>query len=152
MAAASLICTDPQVTLELPWWPTEITETASGWNVEELDRPGQTALAVLSTRTARTFSIGFTLRHTDYTWSIKGMLADLRKLSRARKPSTLVLGQQSLGLFRLEPPQITVIESAVDGSPSVADVSLTLVAASDAEVNVGPIKFSGRARNMARRA
>jgi len=152
MAGAVLRCTNPAVELVLPWWPTDITHTMGAWNVEELERPGRESLAVPSTRTAAEYSLGFTLRNDDHTVSVAGYLEQLRLLARARKPSTLVLGEQTLGLFRLDPPQITVIESAADGSPSVVDVTLTLKAASDAEVKVGPVKrVSGRGRNMARR-
>ena len=76
----------------------------------------------------------------------------LQKIAASKKPTQLILGGQVLGLFRLDPPGLTVIEFATDGSPSVVDVSLTLKAATDAQINVGLIRpIRGRLKGAARK-
>lgn len=137
---ARLRCTNPKITLRLPWWPTDVGMTLGGWNRSELERPGKGPLSLPSSRISDDVTMGFTLRNADHRQTIAGMVQDLRKLARARKPSQLLLGDTDYGLFTLDPPQVTVLEFANDGSPSVADVSLTLKRASDATINVGLAK------------
>lgn len=151
MSGAVLRCTKPKIELLLPWWPSDVTATYAGWNVDELARPGREPLEVASTQTLDEYTVGFTLRREDHRTPIAEYLNDLRALAASRKPSTLTLGEQSLGLFRLEPPQATILQWATNGKPSVADVQLTLKRASDATVRVGLVKrVKGRAKNMRR--
>lgn len=148
-----LRCTDPDITLKLPWWPTEVSRTLPAWNVTELERPGRRALAVPTTRTSEEFSMGFTLRNVDYRESVADLLDDLERLAAAKNPAQLLFGDQVAGLFRLDPPQVVIIAWSAESQPSVADVSLTLKRASDAQINVGLVKrIKGRGRNMARTA
>ena len=147
-----LRCTRPARSLVLPWWPTDFSQVMGGWSFAEQERPGDTPLALPSARTPAEVTMGFTLRQADYRASVAGLLADLKVLAGAEAPCTLMMGAASWGLFRLEPPQVTVVEWAADGSdtPSVCDVSLVLKRASDASVNVGPVRVRGRGRGMAR--
>jgi len=97
--------------------------------------------------------LGFTLRNVDYRESVADLLNDLETLAAAKNPVQLLFGDQVAGLYRLDPPQVVIIEWSTESQPSVADVSLTLKRASDAQINVGLVKrIKGRARNMARTA
>ena len=137
-----LRCTKPARSLTLPWWPTDLAQVMGGWQFAEQERPGDTPLSLPASRTAAEVTMGFTLRQPEYRASIAGLLADLEALSRSKTPSTLMMGAASWGLFRLDPPQVTVVEWADDGTdaPSVVDVSLVLRRASDATINTGPVK------------
>lgn len=138
---ARLRCAALNVTLRLPFWPQEQTHVLSGWNVASLERSGRASYDRPSTRTTEERTLGFVLRNEDYRASIAPMLADLVAITASAAPVQLLLGDTDTGLWRLDPPpQITVTASADDGSASVADVSLTLRRASDAVVNVGPVK------------
>lgn len=136
----------------LPWWPQDVARTMGAWNYADLERPGKDALSLPSTRTADEYSIGFVLRQQDHTASVGDRVEHLQKIAASKKPSQLILGGQVLGLFRLDPPSLTVIEFATDGSPSVVDVALTLKAATDAQINVGLIRpIRGRLKGAARK-
>lgn len=136
----------------LPWWPTDVTRTLGGWNVSELERPGNASLALPSTRIPEEYTLGFVLRERDHRASVAQRIDHLQRIAASTKPSLLVLADRVVGLFRMEPPSLTVIEFAADGSPSVVDVQLTLRAASDAQINVGLIRpIKGRMKNAARR-
>ena len=146
-----LRCAALDVSLILPWWPAEVSGTYSGWNVNTLDRPGRTPLEVPSSRTVEEMALGFTLRKQDYTESISGRLTQLRRIAAQNAPVQLLMGDRDTGLWRMEPPTITELAWAADGSPSVADVDLVLKRASDAIVKVGPIKrIRGRATGVSR--
>ena len=136
----------------LPWWPSDVTSTQSGWNYSELERPGMDSLALPSTRTGVEYTLGFVLRQQDHRAGVGDRVDHLQRIAASTKPSQLILGDRVLGLFRLEPPSLTVIEFATDGSPSVVDVQLTLKAASDAQITVGLIRpIKGRLKNAARK-
>ena len=148
---ARLRCTDPKVTLRLPWWPTDVGMTLAGWNRQELERPGKRPVSLPSSRVGDEVTMGFTLRSRDHRESVGDLLADLRRLSNAKNPSQLLLGDADYGLFTIDPPQVTVLEFAADGSPSVVDVSLVLKRASDATINVGLAKrIRGTATGVSR--
>ena len=134
---ARLRCTNPKVTLRLPWWPTDVGMTLGGWNRSELERPGKTSLSLPSSRVSDEVTMGFTLRNVDHRESVADLLEELRRLTRAKNPSQLLLGDADYGLFTIEPPQVTILEWADEGTPSVVDVSMTLKRASDATINVG---------------
>ncbi len=135
-----LRCAAADTTLMLPVWPTDSTETMAGWESSTLPRPGREPLEVPTDETLAERSLGFTLRNDDYAASIRDMLQALRTISRTKTPVQLVFEQRDTGLWRMLPPLVTEMEWADDGSPSVADVSVTLRRATEATVNVGPIK------------
>ena len=147
-----LRCAPLGVSLTLPVWPEDSSVTLPAWTVATLDRPGRDPLALPATRTTEERALGFTLRHFDYRRSVEPMLRDLRRIARAKAACQLVMGASDLGLWRLDPPQITEVEWADDGTPSVVDVDLTLKAASDAQITVGLIRpIKGRLKNAARK-
>ena len=139
-----LRCAAADTTLMLPVWPTDSTETMPGWTYSTLDRPGREPLEVPTYETLAERSLGFTLRRDDYAASITGLLVKLRTISKAKTPVQLVFdggnGARDTGLWRMDPPLVTEMEYADDGSPSVADVSVVLRRATEATVNVGPVK------------
>ncbi len=147
-----LRCAALNVTLRLPFWPTDSTHTPSGRNVASLDRNGQAPLDVPTTRSTAERSLGFTLRNEDYHATVQPLIADLERIAATVWPVQLLMGDHDTGLWRLEAPQITEIARADDGTPSVVDVSLVLKRASDAIVRTGPVKrVKGRGRGMAKR-
>jgi len=149
---AQLRCVPLKIYLDLPWWPTDVSRTLSVRNVSELERADKRPLAVPTSLTPDDYSIGYTLRHSDYRTPVAGHLNDLETIARSKTPVQLLLADQTEGLFRIESASVTVLEFAANGKPSVADVSLTLKRASDAQVKVGLIKrIKGRGKNMARR-
>lgn len=149
---ARLRCAALDITLIMPWWPTDVSRTLSSRNVSELERADKRALAVPTSLTADDYSIGYTLREKDYRESVADHIADLEKIARSKSPVQLLLADQSEGLFRIEAPALTILEFADSGQPSVVDVSLTLKRASDATVNVGLIKrVKGRGKGFAKK-
>ena len=149
---AQLRCVPLKIYLDLPWWPTDVARTLSVRNVSELERADKRPLSVPTSLTPDDYSIGYTLRHSDYRTPVAGHLNDLETISRSKTPVQLLLADQTEGLFRIESASVTVLEFATNGKPSVADVSLTLKRASDAQVKVGLIKrIKGRGNNMAKR-
>lgn len=140
------------VTLTLPVWPQDSTEVMSAWSVSSLDRVGDVPLDVPTYLTTGERSLGFTLRHEDYRQSVSDLLATLRDIAARKSPVQLVMGDTDTGLWRMDAPQITELERAADGSPSVADVSLVLKRATSAQINVGPVKkIKGGGSGFARR-
>jgi hypothetical protein len=148
---ARLRCVALNITLELPWWPTEITRSLSVRTVGELDRPDALPLAVPSGLTPDDYSVGYMLRQDDWREPVGAHIRDLERIAASKKPVQLLLADQSEGLFRVESATVTALEFAESGQVSVADVSLTLKRASDAVVNVGLVKrIKGRATNLRR--
>lgn len=146
----------------LPVWPSDVSMNLRGWATTDLDRPGRSPLTVQTGQVPDDIQMGYTARAVDvaalqtggpvdFRASVQRHLDDLQALSVSRKPCQVVMRDRVLGLFRMEPPSVTVTDWAADGSPSVADVSLTLKRASDASVNVGLVKIRGKGRGMARR-
>lgn len=146
-----LRCAALDITLRLPVWPQDVSITLPGWNVTPLERNGRPAYDLPTTVTTEERSLGFTLRNEDYYESVQPMIQQLRAMSAAKfAPVQLLMGDHDTGLWRLEPPQVTVIDHADDGTPSVVDVSLVLKRASEAIVRVGPVKrVKGRGRGFA---
>lgn len=138
--------------LELPVWPDDDSNTLPAWNRTSLERPGRRAVDVPSTRTTEERSLGFTLRNEDYRQSVAPMLETLRKMSNSQYPVQLLMGQTGTGLWSMDAPQVTNVNYAADGTPSVVDVSVVLKRASDAVVKVGPVKrVKGRGKNLSKR-
>ena len=149
---ARLRCAALDVTLTLPWWPTDVSRTLSARNVSELERPNKRPLAVPTSLTTDDYSIGYTAREKDFRDHVGAHINDLEKIARTKSPVQLLLADQAEGLFRLEAPSVTILEWAATGKPSVVDVSLTLKRASDATVNVGLVKrIKGRGKGYAKK-
>lgn len=155
---AALRCVPLKITVILPWWPTDVSRTLSSRNVSELERADKRPLAVPTSLTADDYSIGYTLRTSDFRKandgeiSVTQHIADLETLARSKTPVQLLFSDNVEGLFRLEAPSLTILEWTAGGKPSVVDISLTLKRASDATVRVGLIKrVKGRAKNMAKK-
>lgn len=155
---ARLVCVPLKITVVLEWWPSDVTRTLSSRNVSELERADKRALAVPTSLTTDSYTLGYTMRTTDHRRANAGgidvtqHLRDLETLSRSKYPVQLMLGRNAEGMFRLEAPSVTILEFADNGRPSVVDVQLTLLRASDAEVNVGLIKrVKGRGKGFAKK-
>lgn len=141
------------VTLELPWWPTDVTNTLGVRQVAELERPGRQALAVPAGLSGDSWSIGYLARHRDLSMSINAHRRLLATLAASRKPVQLVFGDMVEGLFRFDSEPSCVIVTWTDtGEPASMDVSIALRAASSAQVRTGPAAaVRGALRKAARK-
>jgi hypothetical protein len=128
-------------TVVLPWWPDEIASANLAGVYEEQLRPGRTPLLLRSGDPLPEVRIGCIVSTTsaDERGSVSTVLDGLRKMSLAKKPVDLKLASRS-STYRITDLGITELDWDVDGNPSSAEVSLTLLSASDAAVPVGPIK------------
>lgn len=162
---ARLVCVPLKITVVLEWWPTDVTRTLSSRNVFELERADKRALSVPTSLTTDSYTLGYTMRTDDFkrsAWSgatprahgtgVGEHINDLETIAKSKHPVQLLLGKNVEGMFRLEAPTITILEWTKDGRPSVVDVQLTLMRASDAQVNVGLIKrVKGRGKGFAKK-
>lgn len=146
--------TSPQLgTVVLPWWPDEIAWGNMANTYDEQERPGRTPLLLRSGAGLEELRVGTVVRPrdlegsgdvgtsggTDISPTISTMLDTLRAMSRARQPITVAIAGRS-ALYRITDLGLTELEWSATGHPLVAEVSLTLKAASEAAVPVGPIK------------
>ncbi len=130
----------------LPWWPDEIATSNLASVYEEQTRPGRTPLLLRSGDSLPELRIGCIVSTTDLGQdeNVAEVLDALRKLARARKPLTVKVASRG-GSYRMTDLGITELEwDAKTGQPSSAEVSITLIEASDAVVPVGPIKKKPR--------
>ena len=89
-------------------------------NVSELERADKRPLSVPTSLTPDDYSIGYTLRHSDYRTPVAGHLNDLEQISRSKTPVQLLLADQTEGLFRIESASWRCWSSPPTGKPSVA--------------------------------
>ena len=150
---ARLISTALDLTLELPWWPTDVTNTLGVRQVAELERPGKQSLAVPAGLSGDAWSIGYLARHKDLRISIDTHRKRLARLAKSKKPVQLVFGDMVEGLFRFDSEPSCVIVTWTDaGEPASMDVSIALRAASQATVRTGPVAVvKGALRKAARK-
>ena len=126
--------------LVLPWWPSEVE--SSGWapNYAETERPGRAPLLKRSDDPLPSLRIAFTLRAADVTVSIQDTLQLVQVYAAAKPIVQLMLGQSDRGHWRITDAGANEVDWAANGEPSIADVAISLRAASDASIPVGPIK------------
>lgn len=124
----------------LPWWPDEVSASNLAGIYDEQARPGRTPLLLRSGDPLPEVRIGciVSTQSADKRGSVTNVLDGLRRLALASKPVDLKVASRA-GEYRITDLGITELEWDVDGQPSSAEVSLTLVSASDAAVPVGPI-------------
>ena len=127
-------------TVVLPWWPDEIASSALAGVYETQDRPGRTPLLLRSGDPLPELRIGciVTTQNTGAAGNVATVLNGLRRLALAKKPLAVKLASRS-AQYRMTDLGITELDWDTDGEPSSAEVSLTLTAASDAVVPVGPV-------------
>lgn len=143
-------------TVVLPWWPEEITWGGMAATYDEQERPGRKPLLLRTGAGLEELRIGTVVRPRDLAGSgtvgaagedmspsISSILDALRAMSVARQPITVAIAGRS-ALYRMTDLGITELEWSSSGSPLVAELSLTLKAASEAAIPVGPIKRPGR--------
>lgn len=128
-------------TVVLPWWPDEIASANLAGVYEEQARPGRTPLLLRSGDPLPELRIGCIVSTTsaDRPGSVATVIAGLRRLALAKKPVDVKLASRSAS-YRITDLGITELDWDTTGEPSSAEVSLTLLSASDAAVPVGPIK------------
>jgi hypothetical protein len=128
-------------TVVLPWWPDEIASGNLAGVYEEQARPGRAPLLLRSGDPLPELRIGCIVSTTsaDAAGNVGQVVAGLRRLALAKKPVDVKLASRS-GQYRITDLGITELDWDSNGEPSSAEVSLTLLSASDAAVPVGPIK------------
>ena len=130
-------------TVVLPWWPDEIALSNYASVYETQARPGRTPLLLRSGDSLPELRIGClvstTTAEVGRVGNVSTVLAALRRMASAPKPLTVKVASRS-GRYRLTDLGITELDWDTDGQPISAEVSITLISASDAAVPIGPIK------------
>jgi hypothetical protein len=128
-------------TVVLPWWPDEVAESNLAGIYEEQLRPGRRPLFLRSGDPLPELRIGCIVSTTsaEGPGNVATVLQGLRRMAVAKKPVTARLASRS-ARYRVSDLGITELDWDPKGEPTSAEVSLALVAASDAAVPVGPIK------------
>lgn len=128
-------------TVVLPWWPDEIAGANLAGIYEEQLRPGRRPLFLRQGDPLPELRIGCVVSTTaaERPGNVNNVLAALRRMAVAAKPVTVKLASRS-ARYRVTDLGITELDWDNRGRPSSAEVSLTLISASDAAVPVGPIK------------
>ena len=129
----------------LPWWPDEIAGSNLAGIYETQDRPGRTPLLMRSGDPLGELRIGCIVatNNPEQPGNVAQVLGALRRMALARKPVTVKLASRS-ARYRITDLGITELDWDTTGEPSQAEVSITMTAASDAVVPVGPIKRKPR--------
>lgn len=139
------LTTDRIGSIVLPWWPDEIAWANMTATYAEQERPGRAPLLLRQGVGLEELRIGTVIRPADVEGAgstgvaVSQILDTLRLMSRAVAPCTASIAGRS-GSYRITDLGIVELEWGADGHPIVAEVSMTLVRASDAAVPVGPIK------------
>jgi hypothetical protein len=125
----------------LPWWPDEIAGGNLAGIYETQDRPGRTPLLMRSGDPLPELRVGCIVatNNPEQPGNVGPVLAALRRMAVVKKPVTVKLASRS-GRYRITDLGITELDWDTNGEPSQAEVSLTMTAASDAVVPVGPIR------------
>jgi hypothetical protein len=129
-------------TVVLPWWPDEISSSNLASVYEEQARPGRTPLLLRSGEPLHEVRIGCIVSVTNSEWAdenVANVLDGLATLATVEAPIALKLASRS-SQYRISDLGITELDWDETGAPTSAEVSLTLISASDAAVPVGPIK------------
>jgi hypothetical protein len=129
----------------LPWWPDEIAGGNLAGIYETQDRPGRTPLLLRSGDPLGELRIGCIVatNNPEQPGNVGQVLGALRRMAVVKKPVTIKLASRS-GRYRITDLGITELDWDSTGQPSQAEVSITMTAASDAVVPVGPIKRKPR--------
>jgi hypothetical protein len=132
-------------TVVLPWWPDEIATSNLASVYETQERPGRAPLLLRSGDSLPEVRIGCIVETSisPTQRNVNQVLIALRKMARARKPVTLRIASRS-DRYRITDLGITELEWDNQGRPVSAEVSITLVVASNAAVPVGPIRRKPR--------
>lgn len=129
-------------TVVLPWWPDEIATGNIASTYETQARPGRAPLLLRSGDSLPEVRIGCLVSTTaaeSAVGNISTVLSGLRRMASARVAVALRLASRS-ARYRITDLGITELDWDSTGAPISAEVSITLVSASDAAVPVGPIK------------
>ena len=126
--------------LVLPWWPAEVENSglASEWT--ETPRPGRAPTLTRATEPLPSLRMSFAVTAVTVEESVAGWLTAFRVYAAAKPVVQLMLGASDRGVWRITEAAAVETDWAADGQPSVVDVTLTLRAASDAAIAVGPIR------------
>lgn len=127
-------------TVVLPWWPDEISGSNLAGIYETQERPGRTPLLLRSGDPLPEVRIGCVVSTAAADrGNVQRTLTYLGRMSRTRATVTLKLASRA-GRYRVTDLGITELDWDKVGNPSSAEVSMTLISASDAAVPVGPVK------------
>lgn len=126
----------------LPWIPTEIavSNLAAAW--EEGNRPGRTPVLRRTGLNLPKTRLAFTV--TNGGGSIAQTLAELAAHAAAADSSSLLFAAANRGVQHITELSATETDWDQYGNPVKATVDMTLTAASDASVPIGPVKKKRR--------
>lgn len=129
-------------TVVLPWWPDEVATSNIAAVYEEQQRPGRTPLLLRSGSSLHEVRIGciVSVSNPEVTDdNVANVLDGLATLATVASPVSVKMASRT-AQYRITDLGITELDWDETGAPIAAEVSLTLVTASDASVPVGPIK------------
>jgi hypothetical protein len=129
----------------LPWWPDEIAGGNLAGIYETQERPGRKPLLLRSGDPLGELRIGCIVAtsNPEQPGNVGQVLGGLRRMAVVKKPVTVKLASRA-GRYRITDLGITELDWDLTGQPCQAEVSITMTAASDAVVPVGPIKGKPR--------
>lgn len=133
-------------TVVLPWWPDDVATSNIAGVYETQERPGRTPLLLRAADSLYEVRIGCVVSISNPEVSddnVATILDGLSTLATIESPVAVKMASRS-GQYRITDLGITELDWDETGSPTSAEVSLTLVTASDAVVPVGPIKRKPR--------
>jgi hypothetical protein len=133
-------------TVVLPWWPDEIATSNIAGVYETQERPGRSPLLLRSGDSLYEMRVGCIVTVADVETSdhtVAQVLDALATMATIDSPVTVKLANRS-GRYRVTDLGITELDWDKAGSVLSAEVSMTLVVASEAVIPVGPIKKKPR--------
>lgn len=149
-----LYCPDV-ATVQLNWWPTEVSRSQIARSWTEVERPGRRPLMLSPGMALDEYSVGYLHREADLSQSVADHVDALTAIARSKTPVTLTMAGTVRGQFHVTDLSLVEVEHTTTGNPASVDVSMTLKRASEATVKVGPIprvrnKMRGMRRGMRR--
>lgn len=138
--SGSVVLVCPKVaTVQLNWWPTEVTRSGIARSWTEIERPGRRPLMLSPGMMLDEYAVGYIHRDLDLSQSVADHVDGLTLIARSKTPVELTMAGTARGLFHVTDLSFVEVEHTTAGKPASVDVSMTLKRASDATVKVGPI-------------
>ena len=136
-------------TVVLPWWPDEIASSNIAGVYETQERPGRAPLLLRSADSLYEVRIGCIVTVADVetaNHTVAQVLDALATMATIDAAVTVKLANRS-ARYRITDLGITELDWDRAGSVLSAEVSLTLIVASEAVIPIGPIKSKPRPGN-----
>lgn len=133
--------TEKGIEFEFPWAPRGVGLSGLASPVTVQARPGRKPLTLLDGEGLAGIDLAFQLAHRDHQQPIEGAISQLRKIAESgQRVTVLGLSPQERGPWRVDDLTITgTLRRQGTNDLTRADVTLSLVEASDANPKVGPV-------------